>query len=363
MRQDLTLLSNDELIASLKKLVSDERERLVLVLRHLNEVDRRRLAIDAGFPALFDYCVRELRYAPGEAARRIHAARAAKKFPIVYRTLERGLLSLTTLSMLAAHLKWDNHRRLIRAAAGRSTREVEALVATLAPSQEPAEKIRFVSAAPDARAANDASPGDLFAQNSDDPERAATTPNPPSIAAADPPAAGAHGTPCAAEEPASPEPSRRVHFSFTADEALLRDVERARELLWHKSPAGKLERVFAEALKALLKSIDPDRRVPSANKGGYAGRAPGTRRRAVARAVRSAVWRRDGGRCAFLSPDGRRCGSRAGLELDHILPWARGGASDEDNLRLLCRAHNALAARRAFGDAAIDAAVAHRRSS
>jgi len=358
MRNDLTLLSDEELVRSLKALVRDERERLVLVLKHLNEFDRRRLAIGAGFPSLFEYCVTELRYAQSEAARRIQAARAAKKYPILYRALERGLLSLTTLSLLAPHLRWDNHRRLIRAAAGRSTREVEALVAALSPGAEPVERIRFVAVAAQTPAQGRDEPtlGGLF-----DPARLAPAPEPERLP--DSPPAPNDDQPAAPLEPPPPEPARRVHFSFTADEALLRDVERARELLWHKSPAGKLERVFAEALKALLKSIDPDRRVPRANNGENAGRGPGTRRRAVARAVQSAVWRRDGGRCAFLSADGRRCGSRAGLEFDHILPWARGGASDEDNLRLLCRAHNALAARRAFGDAAIDAAVAHRRSS
>ncbi|MDE2143014.1 MAG: hypothetical protein KGL74_06225 [Elusimicrobia bacterium] len=45
-------------------------------------MDRRRSALNAGFPSLFDYCVRTLRYAQGEAARRIHAARAAAKFQI-----------------------------------------------------------------------------------------------------------------------------------------------------------------------------------------------------------------------------------------------------------------------------------------
>ena len=62
------------------------------------------------------------------------------------------------------------------------------------------------------------------------------------------------------------------------------------------------------------------------------------------------VWRRDGGRCAYLGPDGHRCGETAWLELDHIIPWARGGRSDEPgNIRLLCRAHNQSEAARLFG--------------
>ncbi|MDE2143013.1 MAG: HNH endonuclease [Elusimicrobia bacterium] len=52
------------------------------------------------------------------------------------------------------------------------------------------------------------------------------------------------------------------------------------------------------------------------------------------------------------------------MEFDHVTPRASGGPSDDPaNLRLLCRAHNDLEARRIFGDAAMDAAAAHRRSS
>ncbi|MFI5349197.1 MAG: HNH endonuclease [Elusimicrobiota bacterium] len=63
------------------------------------------------------------------------------------------------------------------------------------------------------------------------------------------------------------------------------------------------------------------------------------------------VWKRDCGCCAFTSLSGRRCTRREMLVYDHILPWARGGSSDDlENIRLLCRAHNLFRARRAFGN-------------
>ena len=342
---NLTELSNAELAASLKSLTRDERGRTVLVLKHLAEMDRRKYAIESGFPSLFDYCVRELRYAQGEAARRIHAARAAAKFPILYRTLERGLLSLTTVSLLAPHLKWDNHRRLIRSAAGRSTREVEALVATLTSGSPPLERIRFVATAPSASAAED--PG-----------------NGPDLFSAAPPAPGYSPNATLSAIGTNPEPPRRVHISFTADESMFGDIERARELLGPHSPAGKLEEVFTLALRALLRDIDPERYPARTDRRVRSTEPSSKRRRAVPRRVKAEVWKRDGGRCAFLSAEGRRCGTRSRLEFDHVTPWALGGSSeDAANLRLLCRAHNDLAARRVFGDAAIDAAVAYRRSS
>jgi hypothetical protein len=65
--------------------------------------------------------------------------------------------------------------------------------------------------------------------------------------------------------------------------------------------------------------------------------------------VRRDVHARDVGRCAFVAVDGRRCDARALLQFDHVEPFARGGAADVPNIRLLCSAHNRLHARRCSG--------------
>jgi len=65
--------------------------------------------------------------------------------------------------------------------------------------------------------------------------------------------------------------------------------------------------------------------------------------------VRHVVDKRDGGRCSYVAPDGTRCCETKNLEFDHRVPFALGGKSDVENLRLLCRAHNKLAAEQVFG--------------
>ncbi len=137
MQDSISNMTDEELIHSLKILAKGERSRTVVLLKHLKEMDRRSLAEKNGFPSLFDYCVRELRFAHGTASRRIHAARAAAKFTILYRTIERGLLSVTTVSLLAPHLTWDNHRRLVRSACEKSAREVEEIIAGLGTAPAP----------------------------------------------------------------------------------------------------------------------------------------------------------------------------------------------------------------------------------
>jgi 5-methylcytosine-specific restriction endonuclease McrA len=70
---------------------------------------------------------------------------------------------------------------------------------------------------------------------------------------------------------------------------------------------------------------------------------PGARSRYIPAAVRRAVWRRDQGCCCFVDRhSGQRCRSRYRLEIDHVVPFALGGANELINLRLHCRAHHRL---------------------
>jgi hypothetical protein len=70
--------------------------------------------------------------------------------------------------------------------------------------------------------------------------------------------------------------------------------------------------------------------------------------------VKREVWMRDKGRCQWPLDSGGICGSTLRLELDHIVPRARGGSSTPENLRVVCAFHNDLAAREAFGDTWMD---------
>ena len=81
-----------------------------------------------------------------------------------------------------------------------------------------------------------------------------------------------------------------------------------------------------------------------------AERDSGKRSRHIPLAVRDEVYVRDGGRCTFIGTNGRRCEETKHLQVDHIVPFAKGGANSTENLRLLCFKHNQLAAEREFGE-------------
>ena len=58
-----------------------------------------------------------------------------------------------------------------------------------------------------------------------------------------------------------------------------------------------------------------------------------TKRPHIPQEVVDAVYKRDGGRCV-------RCGSTENLQLDHIVPFLKGGATSVENLQLLCQKCN-----------------------
>ena len=83
------------------------------------------------------------------------------------------------------------------------------------------------------------------------------------------------------------------------------------------------------------------RAAPPARTETSAAKEGGPTGRAIPAAVKREVWRRDRGRCSYVDhTSGRRCGSQHLLQIDHVVPYARGGATEPDNLRLLCAAHH-----------------------
>ena len=115
------------------------------------------------------------------------------------------------------------------------------------------------------------------------------------------------------------------------------------------------------ALCALAPHLSPGLRVEDATELFDACR--GKTRRQVEELLAARFPRPDVREQIRRSADGRRCTARAFLEFDHIEPFARFGAPDTRNMRMLCKGHNLLHARRCFGALHIAAKVAARRQS
>jgi len=149
----------------------------------------------------------------------------------------------------------------------------------------------------------------------------------------------------------------------TVDAALKQELDQLTELLSHKVPGGDLAAVLREAVHCAIEkhgkrkgAVEPSRKRQRKAPTASLAAAPqaGQRREPITAEVRRQVWRRDEGRCAWVGPDGHRCGSRWRVEVDHLEAAALGGPSTPENLRLACAAHNRLHAERTLGRAFMD---------
>jgi 5-methylcytosine-specific restriction endonuclease McrA len=144
------------------------------------------------------------------------------------------------------------------------------------------------------------------------------------------------------------------------DDDVMHQLDRCKELLSGKYPKGPN---YSELLKELaaewLEHHDPvkksNRRDARKQRLIKAQRPRDKRSRHIPAVVRDAVYKRDGGRCTFVGPNGKRCHSTWDLEFHHdSTPFGGRGRHSVENLMLLCSAHNKLEAEKEYGKACIE---------
>ncbi len=334
----LRALSDCDLAARTEQLARDERVATVQLLHHLNEIARRKLYLELGFSSLHDYCTRGLAYSSPSACRRIRAARCIKEFPSVLSLLERGELDLGTIALIEPVLTEDNHGAVVARVRGCTYRQVRRVVAEYgAPLAIPEERIEPVRAF--------VTPADVDAVLFDrEVDRAMPHPS-----------GRANGSWVVSEQ--------KMFVQFLASEALIEKYEEAKALLSHRHPDAGFAEVLAVLLNEFIERHSPaarqkrreKRRVAAAGgKSSTVGADGGHERSDTTRHIpvctRDEIFTRDEGQCTYVGPGGTRCRSRHALQVDHIRPYAAGGTHDPENLRLLCAAHNRLAAEHTLGE-------------
>jgi hypothetical protein len=96
----LAQLTDDELLASTRRLVGKTNQLLAALLLHLAEVEARGAHRTRSCASLYTYCIYELRFSEDAAARRSAAARFVKQFPALLGAVAAGELHLTGLLMI-----------------------------------------------------------------------------------------------------------------------------------------------------------------------------------------------------------------------------------------------------------------------
>jgi hypothetical protein len=394
--RSLAHLSDDQLLANTRRLVGKSNQLFAALLVHLAEVEARGIHRARRCASLYTYCIYELRFSEDAAARRSSAARLVKEFPLLFDAIANGELHLTGLLMLGPHLTPENHVEVLARAKFRTKKELARLVRELNPlpevpdlieplgltlklaTQNPSWEMYVQSLCPPVRElvagerprdwANDGFPG------SDGVEADVND----STIAEPSPAAPARELlpPAPAELPPVTGPQQyQMQFSTTEEHVHL--VERAKALLAREQPGAALGELHVQAMRLLVASLEKKKFAVTGRPGKPTKLAPTEQeqkllnesaagasqpepshdasppRRRVSRHVPAAerreVFRRDGGRCSYVDSRGERCCETRYLELHHLKPFARGGATLASNLTLRCSAHNALAAEEDFG--------------
>ena len=141
---------------------------------------------------------------------------------------------------------------------------------------------------------------------------------------------------------------QRYKVTFTANKALVAKLQRLAALMSHQTAPGDLPAVLDKALDIAIEAVEKRRFGRKAQKKAPP-RAQTARTRYIPSATRREVHDRDGGQCTFVGTGGRRCRSEQYLQLDHIVPYAKGGTNTPDNLRIRCASHNLHTAIQEYG--------------
>ena len=249
---------------------------------------------------MFTFCTQRLRFSEHEAYGRIEAARAGRKFPLVFDLLANGSVTLTTICLLAPHLTEENHQRLLAASTHQSKREVEQLIAALRPLPPVPSVVRKLptpTVVP--RSTSSARQGDAVAVTVMPPTGETLTPHQ---------SASLDRTVSGVVRPLAPE-RYKVQLTITS-ETRTTSCARCRTCCDTSCPAATLLSSSIAQSRSCF-AIWNDR-----SSRAWIGRAPESRQRHTAgmpAGVRRAVWERDGGRCGFVGTDGR-CQERGFLD-------------------------------------------------
>jgi hypothetical protein len=407
----VAMFSGQELLDYFEALVVRDRRTTAELLIAIAEIDERKLWAGHACSSMFTFCMERFHMSEQVTAKRLWAARTARRFPVILEMVERGELHLGAIHLLARHLTADNHVRVLERAKHRSSREVERLIAELEPRADVASRIRAMpgprgasaqvsmtavaadegfanrnaafanrdaaSGNCDAASANcdaascDAASGNCDAASENRCEAPASRDEIPENrdeGSDESPGnrsevAGAAGRRSSrttesgtAAKPIVPLSPRRYKIEITVDDATHDKLRSLQDLLSRSATGRDPAAIISRAIDVLLaRTLMRKAGCTERPRAAAAPTSPRERQnRANPAAVRREVWRRDCGRCCFLDARGRRCSETSNVEFHHREPFAMGGRHTPENVELRCAAHNQYQADLDFGRSFMD---------
>lgn len=320
-------MTSHDLAGKLGSLIRNERKITGEILMLINQALETRAYLELGFPSMFEWLTKGFGYSHGAAYRRIEAARLLRAVPEVASKIESGQVNLSTLAKIQTVLRAQEK------ASGKKVENTEKTKILEQIERKTTQEVELVLAK-------------IYPQ--------------------------AVSSPYQERREVVKDSHIRHHMNLSTEAAA--DLRRAKEVLSHRMPHASDADIVAHVLKFFLKTKDPlvkplrtnkksasaakcviatprkdegpsasqERNHPSAHQQAY--RKPQTPRQ------RQALLKASQASCTYVDQvTGQVCGSRFQIEIDHILPKAKGGTNDPQNLRVLCRSHNLMMAEKHFG--------------
>jgi hypothetical protein len=230
----LESLSDDEVLRGLAEALGRSRDAEPSLVAHIGEVDVRRLYARFACSSMHAYCTHVLHLSDAEAYLRIEVARAARKHPMLLGMLADGRLHLSGIERLAPHLTRENRDAVLARAVYKTRREIEELVAELAPRPDAPSVIRKLP---------------QRARLSDSADRVEEAPELRLDGVQSSVRPGLVPLPAPARAPAfQPLSPARYKVEFTAGAELRDKLERLRALMRSEVPDGDLAAVIDKAV-------------------------------------------------------------------------------------------------------------------
>ncbi len=332
-------LCDDALHRGTLEAAKREKKATYELLEFLHEIDQRRLYAVLGYSSLYMYVKTYLGYGDHQAFDRVAAMRLIFRIDEVKTALQAGKLNLSTAAQLSVHVRKQNLNKiqtleLLPRIENRSKREIEAI---LTPN-----KLKTVALEIDDEC-------EAFF------ERFRQLEGNPGLSLSDCVKLALHR--CIVAKEKRNRVLRAPGLQKNKAQSLGPDVNPAR-MQTHKpahDPGHNPTRnsshkpsmtpaINSAPDPAIIKIKESNESLPP----GEVLRPPSTRY--VPKEARENITRRADNRCEYVhSQTGRRCNGKHGLQFDHIKPYALGGETTEENLQLLCAAHNRLRAIQTFG--------------
>jgi hypothetical protein len=365
----LRMFTDSDLVSQTRMLIREEAKATRQVLLHLMEIERREIHLARGYGSLHSFAVEVLGYSDGSAARRVAAMRLMREMPETAEQLVAGSLTLETMSTLSNHIRRtkpskEARTQLVNTAQHLSKRELEKKLGKpemtavyLKPELvKKLEELKIVFGMTSLERILDQLADQALAQarvkeqkwieRLEKPERENQKSERSDPGRRSPREMEARSTPLVEHELArqpTPPAEQPLARQFTPPPELDLGGRYLTPPPEQPTTTVTSSREPANITTSKPTATDTDSVTPTDSGTGTAIRS-----RYVPKPVRRHLIHRDKARCAYVDPlTQRQCSETRHLEFDHyIRPFARGGETTEENLRVLCANHNRFRARR-----------------